>query len=71
MRWIIRHNDSNRYLCSKRLSVVNSEFARKFNSIKQAKIYLKDSAFQQEECCIIEYYRDQTNTEPQKLIKKI
>lgn len=58
MRWIIRHNPSEKYICSKRLTVCNREMARKFNSIKQARIYLGGSIFRKEHCSVIEYYRD-------------
>lgn len=58
MRWIIRHNLSGKYICSKQLTVYNREMARKFNSIKQARIYLGGSIFKKEHCSVIEYYRD-------------
>ena len=54
MIWIIRHNPSGAYLCSKELTVMNRQFARSFNSLKQARIYLNGSAFNKKHCSIIE-----------------
>lgn len=58
MRWIIRHNLSGKYICSKKMTVYSREMARKFNSLKQARIYLSGSIFKKEHCSVIEYYRD-------------
>lgn len=58
MRWIIKHNPSENYICSKQLVVCNCEFARKFKSVRQARVYLGGSSFDKDKCSIIEYYRD-------------
>lgn len=55
MHWIIRHVPSGCYVCSTRISVRNSEFARKFNSVRQARIFLRRSNFPKDEC-IVETY---------------
>lgn len=58
MRWIIRHNPSGEFVCSTKVSVYCCEFARKFNSVRQARIFLRKSCFPKEECSVIEYSRD-------------
>lgn len=55
MKWIIRHEPSGRYIVSKRLTVRKQEFARKFNSEKQAKIFVNGSLFLKSQCKVIEY----------------
>lgn len=60
MRLIIRHNPSGKYICSKYMAVYSREMARKFNSMKQAGIFLSGSCFKKEQCSVIEYYRDQS-----------
>ncbi len=39
MKFIVKKVNENTYICTKRLDVCNSEFARRFNSEKQAKTY--------------------------------
>lgn len=58
MRWIIKHNPSGQYICSKQLLVSRREFARKFNSVKQARLYVGRSDFDKKECTVMEYYMD-------------
>ncbi len=55
MKWIIRHNPSGRYVCSKRATVQCSELARKFKTFKQARTYLNGSTYTKGQCTIIEY----------------
>ncbi len=61
MKWIIRHDESGRYICSKRFLVHEIVFARRFNSLKQAKAYLKTSKFSKDSCSIEEIAENQLN----------
>ncbi len=54
MEWIIRHNPSGRYVCSKRATVQCRELARKFKTFKQARTYLNGSTYTRGQCTIIE-----------------
>lgn len=58
MRWIIKHKPTQKFLCSKRALVYNGEFARKFNSMRQARRYISDSCFVKSECSVIEFGED-------------
>lgn len=55
MQWIIKHNPSGKYICSKKISVINCEFSRKFNSVRQARIFLRNSNFDKKECSVEQY----------------
>ncbi len=45
MKFIIKNVNSNTYMYTRQLEVCNSEFARRFNSAKQAKAYAGSSYF--------------------------
>ena len=40
-RWVLKHKATGRYVSSRRVLVVSKNCARKFNSARQARIYLK------------------------------
>lgn len=73
MQWIIKHVPGEQYVCSKRISVCNSEFARKFNSVRQARIFLRRSDFPKEECIVKEYDSDKHKryTDPNEIAEYI
>ncbi len=58
MQWVIKHLPSERFVCSTRISVRKWEFARKFNSVRQARIFLRKSKFPKNECIVEEYLSD-------------
>lgn len=55
MQWIIKHVPSGKYICSKNIAVNNCIFARRFNSIKQAKVYINNGKFLKSQCIIVEF----------------
>lgn len=71
MRWVIKHSASRCYVCSTKVCVKNCEFARKFNSVRQARIYLRKSIFPKEEFGVIEYERDKENAPGFRTAKEI
>lgn len=61
MKWIIKHDVSGRYICSKRFLVHEIAFARRFNSLKQARAYLNTSEFGKDSCSFEELPENQLN----------
>ena len=53
MKFIIKKTNTNTYLCTKHLDVYNEEFARRFNSEKQAKAYAGSSNFRKGEYVLV------------------
>lgn len=53
MKFIIKKINTNTYLCTKHLDVYNEEFARRFNSEKQAKAYAGSSNFRRGEYVLV------------------
>lgn len=45
MKWVIRHISSGMYAVSPRFFVYRREFARRFNTKKQAEAYMTSSGF--------------------------
>ncbi|MBQ9898028.1 MAG: hypothetical protein IJM44_01065 [Ruminococcus sp.] len=43
MTWVIRNRTTGQYLASKRMTVFADVFARRFNSVKQARAYIAAS----------------------------
>lgn len=49
MKWIIKHISSEMYAVSPRFFVYRREFARRFNTKKQAEAYMTSSGFSKSE----------------------
>ena len=55
MSWIIKLNDSEKYVYSKRLMVSHPEFERKFATKEQARVYIRTGEYSQFPISITEY----------------
>ncbi len=53
MKFVVKKVNENMYICTKRLDVCNIEFARRFNSEKQAKAYAGSSHFKTGEYVLV------------------
>lgn len=60
MRWILKHNPTGKYINSKRVMVYSQNYARRFNSRKQARRYLCASGYDKKEVSVVGYYMDKS-----------
>lgn len=55
MKWVIKHMPTGKFVFSRKLTVVNQEFSRRFNSVKQAKAYIRVCNPPKNELTVVEY----------------